>query len=117
MMIDDVSMVRAKVTVLKISPQKLNLVANLIRKCNIAQAVMQLAFCRKKAAFYVNKVLKSALANAQYNYNLNVDNLYINKILIGKSITLKRVFPKAMGRANKINKRYSNMIIELKKRV
>ncbi|WP_410519883.1 50S ribosomal protein L22 [Candidatus Mesenet endosymbiont of Agriotes lineatus] len=116
-MMNDVPMVKAKATVLKISPRKLSLVTDLIRKYSITQAVMQLAFCKKKAAFYVNKVLKSALANAQYNYNLNVDDLYINKILVGKSVTLKRVCPKAMGRANKINKRYSNMTIELKKRV
>lgn len=117
MVMNDISIVRAKATVLKVSPRKLNLVANLIRKYSVAQAIMQLAFCRKKAAFYISKVLKSALANAQYNHNLNIDDLCISKVLIGKSITLRRVCPKAMGRANRINKRYSNMVIELKKRV
>lgn len=117
MIMNDALVIKAKTTVLKISPRKLGLVADLVREYNVTRAMMQLAFCKKKAAFYISKVLKSALANAQYNYNLDIDDLYISKILIGKSITLKRVCPKAMGRANRINKRYSNMVIELRKRV
>lgn len=60
------------------------------------------------------KVLNSAIANAQNNYGLNVDNLYIKEILIGKSLTLRRVYPKAMGRANRMSKFYSNITIKLK---
>ncbi len=109
--------VRAKAKTLKVSPQKLNLVADLVRGQKVSEAIMQLIFCKKKAASCVNKLLKSALASAQHNYNLDVDNLYIKEILVGKSITLRRVFPKAMGRANRINKRYSNMVVKLMERV
>ncbi|MDU8909254.1 uL22 family ribosomal protein, partial [Wolbachia endosymbiont of Drosophila bocqueti] len=57
-------------------------------------------------------VLNSAIANAQ-NYGLDIDNLYIKEILIGKSLTLRRVCPKAMGRANRVSKRYSNITVKL----
>ena len=60
------------------------------------------------------KVLNSAISNAQNNYGLNIDNLYIKEILIGKSLTLRRVCQKAMGRANRMSKFYSNITIKLK---
>lgn len=105
--------VEATARVLKSTPRKLNLVADLIRNKQIAFAAVQLRFCEKKAAGLINKVLNSAVANAQYNYGLNVDTLYIKEILVGKSFTLRRLCTKAMGRANKINKRYSNITIKL----
>ncbi|OWZ25723.1 ribosomal L22p/L17e family protein [Wolbachia endosymbiont of Wuchereria bancrofti] len=69
---------------------------------------------RKKAVGLIGKVLNSAIANAQYNYGLDIDNLYIKEILIGKSFTLRRVCPKAMGRANRVSKHYSNITIKLR---
>lgn len=60
------------------------------------------------------KVLNSAIANAQNNYRLNIDYLYIKEFLIGKFLTLRRVYPKAMGKANKMSKFYSNITIKLK---
>lgn len=108
-------MVEAKARILKSTPRKLNLVANLVRNKEVSFAVTQLKFCEKRAANLISKVLKSAIANAEFNNGLNSDDLYIKEILIGKSITLHRVFPKAMGRANKINKRYSNITIKLAK--
>lgn len=105
--------VEATARVLKSTPRKLNLVADLIRNKEIAFATVQLRFCEKKAAGLINKVLNSAVANAQYNYGLDIDNLYIKEILVGKSFTLHRVCTKAMGRANRINKRYSNITIKL----
>lgn len=105
--------VKATARVLKSAPRKLNLVADLIRNKEISFATMQLKFCEKKAADLISKVLNSAIANAQYNYGLDVDSLYIKEILVGKSFTLRRVCPKAMGRAKRINKRYSNITIKL----
>ncbi|MDN5248008.1 MAG: 50S ribosomal protein L22 [Wolbachia endosymbiont of Tyrophagus putrescentiae] len=105
--------VGATARVLKSTPRKLSLVADLVRNKDIAFATVQLRFCEKKAAGLISKVLNSAIANAQYNYGLDVDNLYIKEVLIGKSFTLRRVYPKAMGRANRVNKRYSNLTIKL----
>ncbi|WP_168463876.1 50S ribosomal protein L22 [Wolbachia endosymbiont of Ctenocephalides felis wCfeT] len=106
-------MVEASSRVLKSTPRKLNLVAGLVRGKNVSFATTQLKFCEKKAANLINKVLNSAIANAQYNYGLDIDNLYVKEILIGKSFTLRRVYPKAMGRANRVSKRYSNITIKL----
>jgi large subunit ribosomal protein L22 len=105
--------VKASAKVLKSTPRKLNLAAGLVRNQKVSFASVQLKFCEKKAAGLISKVLNSAIANAQYNYGLDIDNLYIKEILIGKSLTLRRVFPKAQGRANEISKRYSNITIKL----
>ncbi|WP_341808641.1 50S ribosomal protein L22 [Wolbachia endosymbiont (group E) of Neria commutata] len=106
--------VEASSKVLKSTPRKLNLAAGLVRNRKVSYATVQLKFCEKKAAGLISKVLNSAIANAQYNYGLDIDNLYIKEILIGKSFTLRRVYPKAMGRANRISKRYSNITIKLR---
>ncbi|MBV0899220.1 MAG: 50S ribosomal protein L22 [Wolbachia endosymbiont of Fragariocoptes setiger] len=105
--------VEASAKVLNSTPRKLNLVADLVRNRDVSFARVQLKFCEKKAAQLLNKVLSSAIANAQYNNGLDIDNLYIKEILIGKSFTLRRMYPKAMGRANRISKRYSNVTIKL----
>ncbi len=105
--------VRATARVLKSTPRKLNLVADLVRNKPVDFATVQLKFCDKKAAGLIGKVLGSAVANAQYNCGLDIDNLYIKEILIGKSFTLRRMYPRAMGRANRISKRYSNITIGL----
>ncbi|CAN2144338.1 50S ribosomal protein L22 [Wolbachia pipientis] len=104
--------VKAGSRVLKSTPRKLNLVAGLVRNKKVSFATVQLRFCEKKAAGLIRKVLNSAIANAQ-NYGLGIDNLYIKEILIGKSLTLRRVCPKAMGRANRVSKRYSNITVKL----
>lgn len=105
--------VKASSKVLKSTPRKLSLVAGLVRNKKVSFAIVQLKFCEKKAAYLVMKVLNSAIANAQYNHGLDVDGLCIKEISIGKSFTLRRVYPKAMGRANRISKRYSNITIKL----
>jgi len=106
--------VEAGFRILRSTPRKLNLVAGLVRNKKVSFASVQLRFCKKKAAGFIMKVLNSAIANAQNNYGLNIDNLYIKEILIGKSLTLRRVYPKAMGRANRMSKFYSNITIKLK---
>lgn len=106
--------VEAGSRVLRSTPRKLNLVADLVRNKKVSFANVQLRFCEKKAADFIMKVLNSAISNAQNNYGLNIDNLYIKEILIGKSLTLRRVYPKAMGKANRMSKFYSNITIKLK---
>ncbi|QKX02821.1 50S ribosomal protein L22 [Wolbachia endosymbiont of Litomosoides sigmodontis] len=105
--------IKASSRILKSTPRKLNLVADLVRSKKVSFAAVQLRFCEKKAAGLIGKVLNSAIANAQYNYGLDIDNLYIKEILIGKSFTLRRVYPKAMGRASRVSKHYSNITIKL----
>ncbi|WCR58240.1 50S ribosomal protein L22 [Wolbachia endosymbiont of Ctenocephalides felis wCfeJ] len=107
------AVIKASSRVLKSTPHKLNLVAGLVRNKKVSFATVQLRFCEKKAADLITKVLNSAIANAQHNYGLDVDDLYIKEVLVGKSFTLRRVCPKAMGRANRVNKYYSNITIKL----
>lgn len=106
----------AKSKAIKISPQKLNLVAGLVRGMNVADASLQLQFSKKKVSHEVRQVLLSAVANAEHNFGLDVDNLYIARVLIGKSFVLKRYSPRARGRAGKIKKRFSNLTIIVQER-
>ena len=102
----------AKASVLKSTPRKLNLVAGLIREASVYQAMLNLKFSNKKASLLVFKVLRSAIANADNN-GVDIDQLYVGEVLVGKSMTLKRVRAKAMGRASRIKKHYSNLTIKL----
>ena len=102
----------ATASVLKSTPRKLNLVAGLIRDVHVHQAMLNLKFSNKKASLLVAKVLKSAISNADFN-GADIDALYVGEVLVGKSMTLKRVRAKAMGRAARIKKRYSNLTIKL----
>ena len=102
---------------LRSTPSKLNLVADLIRGKDISVAVMYLKFCKKKSAGYISKVLKSAIASAQANYNVDLDNLYVKEVLIGKSFSLRRIHARARGKACRVHKRYGNVIIKLFERM
>ena len=102
---------------LPISASKLQPVALLIRNKKAHEALTTLSFCRKKAARCLSKVLYSAIANAQNNHSLEVDRLFLHKVLIGKSTTLKRFRARARGRAGKILKRYSNVTIKLQEEI
>ncbi|MGN7678914.1 MAG: 50S ribosomal protein L22 [Anaplasma sp.] len=108
--------VSAKGLGLRSTPSKLNLVADLIRGKDASVAVACLKFCNKKAAFLVGKVLKSALANAQANYGVDLDSLYVKEVLVGKSFTLRRVQPRARGKACRIRKRYGSVVVKLLER-
>ncbi|AHX03516.1 ribosomal protein L22 [Ehrlichia chaffeensis str. Heartland] len=102
---------------LKSTPSKLNLVADLIRGKDVSVAMMYLKFCRKKSAGYISKVLKSAVANAQANYNIDLDNLYVKEVLVGKSFSLRRIHARARGKACRVYKHYGNVIIKLFERI
>jgi len=101
---------------LRVSPRKLGLVAGLIRGMNVANADAQLQFSKKRIAQDVLKCLRSAIANAENNFNMDIDSLYIHEVYVGKSGVMKRSMPRAKGRASRINKFLSNIVIKLKER-
>ncbi|MCA0425068.1 MAG: 50S ribosomal protein L22 [Proteobacteria bacterium] len=96
---------------LRVSPQKLNLVAQLIRGKKVTSALADLEFSRKRIARDVKKTLESAIANAENNHDLDVDALVVSQAYVGKSIVMKRFSPRARGRAGRIVKAFSNITI------
>ena len=105
--------VKAQGKYIRQSPYKMRLVLNLIRGLKVQDALNVLTFTKRKAAIEIKQVLESALANAEANYNLNVSDLYISKAIANEGPTLKRFRPRARGRAGRINKRTSHLLIEL----
>jgi len=102
---------RAKLRMLKTSPQKLNLVAGLIRGKKVEQALTDLTFSKKRIAGDVKKCLQSAIANAENNHNLDVDELVVAEAYVGKNLTMKRGRPRARGRFGKIIKPFAEITI------
>ncbi|RZI45580.1 50S ribosomal protein L22 [Rickettsiales endosymbiont of Peranema trichophorum] len=96
---------------IKGSPQKLGLVADLIRRMPVGDAMLQLQFSKKRVARVVRDVLNSAVANAQNNHNLDIDKLYISEVLVGKAFVLKRMNARARGRAARIQKPFSKLAV------
>jgi len=103
----------AKLHYLRIAPRKVRLVADLIRGKSVIEAENILNFTFKKPVLPVLKLLKSAIANAENNFNLKKESLYISKILVDEGPRLKRLFPRARGRANIIQKKTSHITIVL----
>ena len=99
---------------LKTSPQKLNLVAGLIRGKKVDKALADLTFSKRRIAGDVKKCLQSAIANAENNHNLDVDSLIVAEAWVGKNITLKRGRPRARGRFGKIMKPFSEITIKVR---
>jgi len=102
---------RAKLRMLKTSPQKLNLVAGLIRGKKVERALTDLTFSKKRIAVDVKKCLQSAIANAENNHNLDVDELIVAEAYVGKNLTMKRGRPRARGRFGKILKPFAEVTI------
>ena len=102
---------QAVVRRLRISPQKLNLVAAMIRGKKVEKALADLTFSRKRIAVDVKKALESAIANAENNHDLDVDNLVVAQAYVGKALVMKRWQPRARGRVGKIVKPFSNLTI------
>lgn len=102
--------------VIRISPQKLNLVAQLIRGKDADRALSDLTFSRRRIAGDVKKVLQSAIANAENNHQLDVDRLYVSEATVGKSFVMKRFHARARGRAGRIQKPFSNLTIVVRER-
>lgn len=103
----------ATLKMLRVSPRKLGLVAGLIRGKHVDEALEQLTFSNKRIAKAVKELLKSVIANAENNHNLNIDHLYIDKVIVGKGIVMKRIHTRARGRAFRIRKYFSNITIEV----
>ena len=104
----------SKLRMLKTSPQKLNLVAGLIRGKKVGRALNDLSFSKKRIAADVKKCLQSAIANAENNHNLDVDGLIVSEAYVGKNLTLKRGRPRARGRFGKIIKPFSEITIKVR---
>ena len=102
---------RAKVVSLRISPRKLNLVAQSIRGLSVQRALNELEFSAKRIAIDVRKALYSAISNAENNHSLDIDSLVVAEAYVGKNLTLKRFSPRAMGRATPIIKRTTQLTI------
>lgn len=98
---------------LRISPRKLNLVAQLIRRKPVGQAVQELANCRKRVAQDVYKCLVSAMANAENNHAMDVDNLVVNEAFVGNSFSMRRLSARAKGRGNQLRKPFAHLTITL----
>ncbi|GJL85936.1 MAG: 50S ribosomal protein L22 [Micavibrio sp.] len=102
---------RAYAKYLRTSPQKLNLVAQMIRGKNAGKALIDLDFNSRRIAGDVKKVLQSAVANAENNHGLDVDRLVVAEATVGKTMTMKRFRARARGRAARIEKKFSNLTI------
>ena len=102
---------KARTSTIRISPQKLNLVAQLIRGKKAAAALADLTFSRKRIARDVKRTLQSAIANAENNHQLDVDSLVVAEAHVGNSLVLKRWTPRARGRVGSIHKRFSHLTI------
>ena len=101
---------------LRTSPQKLNLVAGLIRGKKVEKALADLTFSKKRIAIDVKKCLQSAIANAENNHGLDVDNLIVAEAWVGKNLVMKRGRPRARGRFGKIMKPFSELTIKVRER-
>ncbi|MEI4194188.1 50S ribosomal protein L22 [Roseovarius sp. E0-M6] len=104
----------AKLRMLRTSPQKLNLVAAMIRGKKVDKALNDLTFSQKRIAADVKKCLQSAIANAENNHNLDVDELIVAEAYVGKNLVMKRGRPRARGRFGALRKPFSELTIKVR---
>ena len=102
---------KAVARMLRVSPQKLNLLAQLIRGKKVATALADLEFSRKRIAANVRKCLESAIANAENNHQLDVDDLVVSEAHVGKALVMRRFEAKGRGRSGRIEKPFSHLTI------
>jgi large subunit ribosomal protein L22 len=102
---------RAVTKLLRVSPQKLNLLAQLIRGKKVDKALADLTFSRKRIAGDVKKTLESAIANAENNHDLDVDALIVSEAYVGKGLVMKRLKASARGRASRIEKPFARITV------
>lgn len=107
---------KASIKSIKSSPQKVNLVLQQIRGMNAERALNVLEFSKRRIANEVKKILKSAIANAENNHQLDIDKLVIEEASTGKAMVMKRFRPRARGRSGKILKPFSNIRIVVKEK-
>ena len=101
---------------LRVSPQKLNLVAESIRGMSAEAALSELTFSKRRIAGDVRKTLQAAIANAENNHQLDVDRLFVAEATVGKAIVMKRFRPRARGRAGRIMKPFSHLTVVVRER-
>ena len=101
---------------IRISPQKLNLVAEMIRGMQAKKAMDVLLYCKKRIAIDVRKTLQSAMANASNNKGLDLSKLFVKESFVGSSIKLRRLMPRGRGRASRIYKPFSHLTIVVEER-
>lgn len=101
---------------IRIAPRKVRIVVDLIRGKNVGEAFSILKFTPKVASPVVEKVLRSAVANAEHNFDMNVDKLYVSEVFVDQGPTLKRIHPRSRGQAFKILKRSSHITVVVKER-
>lgn len=111
---DNEAMAFAKM--IRVSPQKLNLVASAIRGKGADAALAELAFSRRRVANDVKKVLQSAIANAENNHSLDVDRLYVAEAYVGRQLVMKRFRARARGRPGRVEKPFSNLTVVVRER-
>lgn len=109
-------LVTAHAKSLHVSPRKMRLVTNLVNGMRVADALTQLQFTNKKAAPMVTKLLKSAVANAEHNFSLNADDLFVKSITCDMGKTLRRYFPRARGSAFIVRKKMCHVHVVLEER-
>jgi large subunit ribosomal protein L22 len=107
---------KASSAMIRTSPRKLNLVAQLIRNKDAARAVADLTFSKRRIAVEVKKVLQAAIANAENNHQLDVDKLYVATATVGKALVMKRFHARARGRRARVEKPFSNLTIIVRER-
>ena len=110
-MADTVTSAKATAKIVRIAPRKVRLVVDEVRGKSVAEAISTLRFANRGAAKPVEKVLNSAVANAEHNFDLNAEDLYISEAYVNEGPTLKRFRPRAQGAASGINKRTSHITI------
>jgi large subunit ribosomal protein L22 len=112
---DDEAMAMARN--LRVSPQKLNLVAQSIRGMRVEKALAELEFSRKRISTDVRKCLQSAIANAENNHGLDIDRLVVAKAFVGKNMVMKRMHARARGRGSRVEKPFSQITIIVRETV
>lgn len=105
---------KAVAKTVRIAPRKVRLILDLVRGKEVGEAISILKLTNKRSSPVVEKLVKSAVANAEHNYDMDIDNLYISEIYADEGPTLKRFRPRAQGRATKINKRTSHITVVVK---
>ena len=106
----------AKGRQIRVSPQKLGVVAGSIRGKGVDAALAELTFSKRRIAREVKKVLQSAIANAENNHQLDVDQLYVSEASVGKGLVMKRWQPRARGRVGRIHKPFSELTLVVRER-
>jgi len=115
-MIEKDNLIKAVNKNVRSGARKANLILNFIKGKKVDVAIRDLEFTRKKVAEDIKKTVKSAIANAENNYQYDIDNLYVKEAYIGKSIVMKRFRPRAKGRASPIKKPFSRVTIILEEK-